>query len=145
MLPNWTVTESRETEPYFGWKMPIWNGYWLMFGHNRPKAALVQIPPKSDGAQLEPTELECENPFSVDFNKEVDGEILLHDPSAHAFPARIVARVRKRPYSSTQQGALSRKTSKNFCYWWQRQSLCNRFSQWKPSPQRDNGWKPIFF
>ena len=59
-------------------------------------------------------DLECEKPFSVDFNKEVDSVIVLHVPSAYATPASIVARVRKRLYSSTRKGALSRKKLKTF-------------------------------
>ena len=74
----------------------------------------VQTPPKFDGARQESMDLECEKVFSVDFNKEVGSAMDLEYSSAHASSARIVARVRKRPYSSAQKGALSRKKLKAF-------------------------------
>ena len=74
----------------------------------------VPIPPKSVEAQIEPKVLECEKRVSFDLNDEANGTTNLVDPSVHAFPARIVARVRKRPYSIAQRGALNRKRLKTF-------------------------------
>ena len=51
---------------------------------------------------------------SFDLNNEAIGTSDLDDPSAHAFPASIVARVRKRPHSSAQRGALNRKRLKTY-------------------------------
>ena len=70
--------------------------------------------PKFNGAQIEPMELEYEKRVSFDLNNETIVTSDLDDPSAHAFPAKIVARVRKRPHSSAQHGALNRKRLKTF-------------------------------
>ena len=83
-----------------------------------PKEAMIaeHVPslPKISGAQIEPTQLEYEKRVSFNLKKETIVTRDLDDPSAHAFHARIVARVRKRSHPSTQNGALNRKRLKTF-------------------------------
>ena len=116
MWIHWTEVEERSLQKQ-------WDNHAKQSGKSTGTAGSAYFYPtrsssidvtESDGPLHEPMNSENERQRSVHFDNEVVFEANLVKPSAHAISARIVARVRKRPYSSTHIEASSTKKLKTF-------------------------------